>query len=91
MVFERYIIKTEKFHHLLIEDKIKNKSYGHFGRFERKQLEAFCKELNEENQASQDYEDLVYSCIVDAINREHVPIVKDVLVRLADELGVELE
>ena len=91
MVFERYIIKTEKFHHLLIEDKIKNKSYGYFDRFEREQLEAFCKELNEENQASQDYEDLVCSVIIGAINRERTQIGRNVLVQLADELGVELE
>ena len=91
MIFERYTIKTEKFHNLKIEDHIKNKSYGYFNRFEREQLEAFCKELNEENQASQDYEDLVCSVLIGAINRERTQIGRNVLVQLADELGVELE
>ena len=91
MIFERYTIKTEKFHNLKIEDHIKNKSYGYFNRFEREQLEAFCKELNEENQASQDYGDLVCSVIIGAINRERTQIGRNVLVQLADELGVELE
>lgn len=91
MIFERYTIKTEKFHNLKIEDHIKNKSYGYFDRFEREQLEAFCKELNEENQASQDYEDLVSSVIISSINRERTQIGRNVLVQLADELGVELE
>lgn len=89
MIFERYTIKTEKFHNLKIEDHIKNKSYGYFDRFEREQLEAFCKELNEENQASQDYEDLVCSVIIGAINRERTQIGRNVLVQLADELGVD--
>ena len=91
MIFKRYTIKTEKFHNLKIEDHIKNKSYGYFDRFEREQLEAFCKELNEETQASQDYEDLVCSVIIGAINRERTQIGRNVLVQLADELGVELE
>lgn len=91
MIFERYTIESEKFHHVIIKDNIKHKTYGNFDRFERKQLEAFCKELNEENQASQDYEDLVCSVIIGAINRERTQIGRNVLVQLADELGVELE
>ncbi len=89
MVFERYTIKEEKFHHILIKDNIKNKQYGKFDRFERTQLEYLCDDLNIENQASQDYEDHVHNVIISAIENERTQLGRNVLMQLANELGVE--
>lgn len=91
MVFERYIIKTHKFHCLQIEDRIKNRHYGCFDRFERVQLEQLCDDLNEENQAGQDYEDFVHNTVVSTVMNERTTLGRNVLMQLAMELGVELE
>ena len=91
MVFKRYTVDEYKFHHIQVTDNIKHKKYGCFDRFERKQLEALCNNLNEENQASQDYEDLVHNTIINAINTERTTLGRNVLIQLADTLGLELE
>ena len=91
MVFKRYTVNEVKFHHLQIEDNIKNRRYGKFDRFERTQLEELCNNLNIENQAAQDYEDFVKDTVINAINTERTTLGRNVLIQLADTLGVELE
>ena len=90
-VFKRYTVEEVRFHHMEIQDHIKNKRYGCFDRFERTQLEYFCDHLNLENQAAQDYEDFVSDTIIAAIVNERTCIGRNVLVQLADTLGVEYE
>lgn len=91
MVFERYQIKTEKFHCIYLKDIIKNRNYGCFDRFAKQQLKRLCDDLNEENQAAQEYEDFVSNCVIDAIDHENTSTGKKVLIKLAEELGVEYE
>lgn len=91
MVFKRYTVKEVKFHHLKITDEIKNKQYGLFDRFERTQLEYLCNDLNIENQAAQDYEDHVSNVVISAIQNERTQLGRNVLLQLANELGVEIE
>ena len=91
MVFKRYTVEEVKFHHVEIQDHIKNKRYGRFDRFERTQLEYLCDHLNIENQAAQDYEDFVHNVVITAINTERTHLGHNVLVQLADALGVEYE
>ena len=88
-MFQRYTLEVNKFHCLQIYDNIAHQKYGCFDRFERKQLQRFCDNLNEENKASQDYEDFVNSVIISAINSERTYIGKSVLKQLAEELDVE--
>ena len=90
-VFRRYTVEEVKFHHVEIQDHIKNKRYGKFDRFERSQLEYLCNDLNIENQASQDYEDFVRNVVTSAITSERTHLGRNVLIQLADELGVEYE
>ena len=91
MVFERYNVIKKDFHCLQIKDEIKNRKDGCFDRFEKQQLEQLCHDLNEENQASQDYEDFVNTTIINAINTERTTLGRNVLIQLADTLGLELE
>jgi len=91
MVFKRYTVEEVKFHHVEIQDHIKNKKYGKFDRFERSQLEYLCNDLNIDNQAAQDYEDFVKHTIIVAIENERTCIGHNVLIQLADTLGVEYE
>ena len=65
MVFERYTLETEKFHCLKIKDNIKNQEYACLDRFEEKPLQRFCDDLNNENQASQDYQDNVHDWFIE--------------------------
>ena len=90
-IFQRYTIEVQKLHCLQIYDNIKHRKYGCFDRFEREQLQRFCDVLNEENQASQDYEDFVSNIIISSINSERTFIGKSVLKQLAEELGVDYE
>ena len=91
MVFKRFEIKEEKFHHIKIIDNIKHKEYGLFDRFERRQLEYLCNDLNIENQAGQDYEDHVANVVISAIQNERTQLGRNTLLQLANELGVEVE
>lgn len=91
MVFKRFEIITVKFHHLKIRDNITRKEYGKFDRFERTQLEYLCNDINIENQNAQDYEDHVANVITSAINNERTTLGRNVLLQLANELGVEIE
>ena len=90
-VFKRYTVEEVKFHHIELQDNIKNKRYGMFDRFERTQLEYLCNDLNIENQAAQDYTDFVSDTIIAAITHERTHIGRNVLLQLANELGVEYE
>ena len=89
MVYERYTINEQKFHHLQITDNIKNKHYGLFDRFEKNQLNNLCHDLNIENQTAQDYEDFVKNTIINMINNERTKIGQNVLIQLAETLGIE--
>lgn len=91
MVFKRYTVEEVKFHHVEIQDHIKNRRYGKFDRFERTQLEYLCDHLNIENQAAQDYEDHVANVVISAIQNERTHLGRNVLLQLANELGVEIE
>ena len=92
MVFQRYEIIEDAFHNITIKDNIKqNRKYGKFNQYERTQLEYFCDHLNIENQTAQDFEDHVYNVIVSAIESERTCLGRNVLLQLAEEIGIELD
>ena len=90
MVFKRFEIKEDTFQNLTMVDNITHRKYGKFNQYERTQLEYLCNDLNIENQQGMDYDDNINNTIQSAIANERTTLGRNVLIQLAESLGIEI-